>query len=93
MILAEKDVFKKKVEVVSLGAGDGLLVSGLAGHSAYAVVSYEVVRIGEEDQVLKVKLAPAEAGLSGSFRICVALGKADRRLLFGDEKTVIWTKQ
>lgn len=65
-ILRDADVFQKKVELVQLpGGGEVLAVSGLAGHSAYAVEPYEVTRTGAGEQVLVIKAHARRGRLFG----------------------------
>lgn len=69
-----------------------LRISGIAVHSSLSVQRIESVLGGREIQV-RVVLVPAKKGLSGSFAYVAVLNDTVEKVTFGDEHTLIWTRE
>ena len=98
--LAFKDLGASEKGVLPLSDVQGLIVrwrpsrgtltiSGLAFHSALAVERMTTEREGKR-LLVRVLLAPARRGLSGSFDYPVRVPPAVMEVAFGDNGHVVW---
>ncbi|MGE9292445.1 MAG: hypothetical protein ACQKBW_02440 [Puniceicoccales bacterium] len=65
-------------------------ISGLCGHSAYVVSSFEVVKHADSLQVLVHIRSTDKEGLSGSFQESFEIPDTVDTVTFGREDEVIW---
>lgn len=92
MILEYKDIqFPKVVESDSDGV-KSIAISGLAFHSSLAVGKIES-KANDSIMTVYIYLVPARQGLSGSFDYTIAIPSSINKVLFGEQKTVIWERQ
>jgi hypothetical protein len=71
--------------------GNELRVSGLSGHSAFAVSKITVVR-KRQDLIMCVRLALGRSGLRGDFDYVICLQPEIDRVLFGRDRIEIWRR-
>lgn len=89
-ILESKDVLFFKVQQVA-SSPLKIELSGLSGHSAMSVRKITEVVNGESLQIV-VYLTLATSGSSGNFDYTVTVPPSANSISFGNEKTVIWTR-
>lgn len=70
----------------------GITVSGLCGHSSYAVDRIEVVKKNQTMNIL-ILLAKPKPGMSGAFSKWIPLVDDVNSITLGEENAVIWTRE
>lgn len=90
VVLELKDVQFFNAEQTSTSPAT-IRLSGLAFHSSLVVQEISTTR-HEETLKLLVHLAPASAGLSGSFDYTLTVPPAVNTVSFGREEIVIWNR-
>ena len=88
MILEYKDVSKHKVEDDTL-----LTVSGLCMHSSYVVKKIYLKKNDDKCSILiKISLIKKK-NETGKFEYSFKISDDIKKVVFGNEETVIWTKE
>jgi hypothetical protein len=83
--------YVQDLQVNSNNKQDKLNIKGLCFHSALAIDKITTER-QEKRLVIKVHLAPARSGLSGSFNYDLDLPLDVTKVVFGNEEKVIWKR-
>jgi hypothetical protein len=84
--------FVARFNAVANDSATVLTISGVSGHSSYAVKRIDTHKEGS-DLIVEVRLVLAREGLSGKFTHDVKLDPDVQRVLFGEHREVIWTRQ
>jgi hypothetical protein len=94
MILEPKFALNFKVISEKKGNVFGVNISGLCGHSAFAVKNIEVKKddLDPKVQIVFIYLAPSDAKLAGSFSKWIPIPDEISSVVFGSEKKVIWKR-
>lgn len=90
MVLEMEQTFNFSKKIVELDGESFLKISGLSGHSAFSVVSFEIIYHRESVQILIHLTSSNTEGLSGSFEELVKIPKSKKEIVFGLEKNLIW---
>jgi hypothetical protein len=94
MVLELKYVAGFKVEEIQNDQTSYLKISGLAMHSALYIDRVEQKQKGDDLVVLLyLSLSPRGQLSSGSFDITIELKPTINRVLFGEDKKMVWERQ
>lgn len=91
-VLELKDVAGFKISETKNSDGLELEISGLAFHSSLAVQELITAR-RDGDLEVKVILTPTSKGRTGSFAYKLGVDGDVNRVLFGNERKVIWQRK
>jgi len=93
-VLVEKnEIMEYKIIEVYENKADFIIISGLIGNSSY---NYKTIKIVDDDQTKKIFMYAEISVLnkkgSGSFNITIPIEKNINKVIFGNNKEVIWER-
>jgi hypothetical protein len=89
MVLEKEDTWDFRI--VEFGPPRVLQISGMSGHSSFAVSGIKVIRKGSELGVF-VHLAVGREGLCAGFDRTLPIPPGVKKVRFGKKKTEIWSE-